>query len=83
MGGEGGKYLISRGIRGFPEFVLHLELSKIDDYGRTRISGHSRIADVDQVVDYSQVDQVVDHFTFEALSLSETITASACQAKGE
>ena len=31
--------------------------------------------DVDQVVGYSHVDQVVAHFTFEALSLSETITA--------
>ena len=27
-GGEGGKYLISKGIRGLPDFLLPLELSK-------------------------------------------------------
>ncbi|MDH5304451.1 MAG: hypothetical protein OEW64_10185, partial [Gammaproteobacteria bacterium] len=31
IGGEGGKFLISKEFRGFPEFVLPLELSKIDD----------------------------------------------------
>jgi hypothetical protein len=31
FGGEGGKYLISIEIRGLPNFVLLLELSRIDD----------------------------------------------------